>query len=288
MGVISPCYVCREEDISGALAALSQMGFNARTGQHIYKDTYGYAASPEERAEDFNNMALDKSINMVLFGGGEVGNEILPLIDYDTVRANPKIYCSYSDGTTILNALYSKSELITFHGATLRTFDGITNYNLFSFENRLITPSPVFTLSGEWNVLRRGICEGILIGGYLVNFAVMLSGKYFTFNKDRSYILFLEDHEMFSSPAVVSKYLSHIEQSPFINNIRGLIFGHYSTNPQPILLDILKRFSDKHKIPAMKCDDFGHGVNNAILPIGVSAKLDANNSSLIFLEDSVL
>ncbi|MHB1153921.1 MAG: S66 peptidase family protein [Eubacteriales bacterium] len=285
---MSPCYVCREEDISGALAALSQMGFNARTGQHIYKDTYGYAASPEERAEDFNNMALDKSINMVLFGGGEVGNEILPLIDYDTVRANPKIYCSYSDGTTILNALYSKSELITFHGATLRTFDGITNYNLFSFENRLITPSPVFTLSGEWNVLRRGICEGILIGGYLVNFAVMLSGKYFTFNKDRSYILFLEDHEMFSSPAVVSKYLSHIEQSPFINNIRGLIFGHYSTNPQPILLDILKRFSDKHKIPAMKCDDFGHGVNNAILPIGVSAKLDANNSSLIFLEDSVL
>ncbi len=288
IGVISPCYAYREEDISGALAALRQRGFNVKTGQHIYKDTYGYAASPEERAEDFNNMASDKTISMVLFGGGEVGNEILPLIDYDTVRANSKIYCSYSDGTTILNALYSKSELIAFHGATLRTFDSMTNYNLSSFENRLITPSRVFTPSGEWNVLRRGICEGILIGGYLVNFAVMIGGKYFTFNKDSPYILFLEDHEMFSSPAVISKYLSHIEQSPFINNIRGLIFGHYSTNPQPIFLDILKRFSDSHKIPAVKCDDFGHGVNNAIMPIGVSAKLDANKSSLTFLEDSVV
>lgn len=288
IGIISPCYAYSEENIAGALTALRQKGFAVKLGRHIYKDTYGYAASPEERAEDFNSMASDKTVSMVLFGGGEVGNEILPLIDYDTVQANPKIYCSYSDGTTILNALSSRSGLVTFHGATLRTFDGITDYNLRSFEDRLIKPSAVFDRSSDWIILREGECEGTLIGGYLVNFAVMLGGKYLTFDRDMPYILFLEDNERFSSPAVVSKYLSHIAQSPLIRNVRGLLFGHYSTKPQPILLDILKRFGDCHHIPVVKCDDFGHGVNNAILPIGISAQLDANNSSLTFLESSVL
>ena len=288
IGIISPCYAYSEENISGSLKALRQQGFVIKLGQHVYKDTFGYAASLEERAEDFNNMASDKAVNMVLFGGGEVGNEILPLIDYNNVRANPKIYCSYSDGTTLLNALNLKSGLVTFHGATIRTFDGISDYNFRSFEDRLIKPSAFFTRRGDWEVLKGGKCEGILVGGYLVNFAVMLGGIYLPFDGDTPYILFLEDNERFSSPAVVSKYLSHIGQSPFIHNVRGLLFGHYSTEPQPILLDILKRFGDCHHIPVVKCDDFGHGENNAILPIGISAQLDTENSSLIFLEDSVL
>lgn len=287
IGIISPCYAYSREDIAGALTALSQDGFALKLGNNIYKNTYGYAATPEERAADFNSMASDKSVSMVLFGGGEVGNEILPLIDYSTVRSNPKIYCSYSDGTTILNALSSKCELITFHGATLRTFDQITDYNLHSFEERLIRPSTVFTPSSNWTILREGKCKGVLIGGYLVNFAVMLGGEYLNFDKGKPYILFLEDNERFSSPAVVSKYLSHIAQNPLIRNVRGLLFGHYSTKPQPILLEILKRFGDRFHIPVVKCDDFGHGVNNAILPIGTFAQLDADNSSLNFLESSV-
>lgn len=288
IGVISPCYAYSEENIAGALAGLAQMGFSVKLGEHVYKDTYGYAASPEERAEDFNNMASDKDIRMVLFGGGEVGNEILPLIDYDSVRANSKIYCSYSDGTTILNALSLKSGIVTFHGATLRTFDSITEYNLRSFEDRLIKPSASFGCSRDWTVLRGGKCEGILVGGYLPNFAMMLGGTYLNLSEDTPVILFLEDNERFSSPAVISKYLSHVGQSALIHNVRGLLFGHYSTKVQPVLLEVLKRFADSHDIPVVKGDDFGHGANNAILPIGLSAILDADNSSLTFLEDSVI
>lgn len=288
IGIISPCYAYNEKSIAGALNTLRQKGFTIKLGRHVYNNIYGYAASPQERAEDFNSMASDKDVSMVLFGGGEVGNEILPLIDYDTVRANPKIYCSYSDGTTILNALTSKSGLVSFYGATLRTFDGIDDYNLRSFEDRLIKPSATFSHNSDWEVIKVGRCEGTLIGGYLVNFAMMLGGNYFAIAKDKPYILFLEDNEMFSSPAVISKYLSHIGQSPFIHNVRGLLFGYYATSSQPILLDILKRFGDCHHIPVVKCDDFGHGLNNAILPIGITAQLDTSKPSLTFLESGVL
>ncbi len=53
---------------------------------------------------------------MVLFGGGEGGNELLPYIDFENIATHPKIVCSYSDGTTILNAIYTKTVM------TLRFF----------------------------------------------------------------------------------------------------------------------------------------------------------------------
>ena len=61
----------------------------------------------------------------------------------------------------------------------------------------------------------------------MANFALMFGGSYLRIDKTKKYLLFLEDHEQFGSPSVTSKYLSHIEQSGFMNNVSGLILGHY-------------------------------------------------------------
>lgn len=94
--------------------------------------------------------------------------------------------------------------------------------------------------------------------------------------------MFLEDHENFSKIAKVSSFISHIEQSDFINNVAGLIFGHYSEKVPDDLLKRLERFGEKHNVPVMYTDDFGHGRNHAIFPIGAMAKLDADNKQMIF------
>jgi len=137
-------------------------------------------------------------------------------------------------------------------------------------------------------MVRGGKSRGILIGGYLVNFAAMMNGNYFHINKDKKYILFLEDYERYSSPAVVSKWFCHIEQSGFFRNIIGLIFGHYSENRQPLIIDILRRIGENNNIPVVCCDDFGHGKNNSIFPIGIYAELDAENGFFNFCESGVL
>ena len=76
--------------------------------------------------------------------------------------------------------------------------------------------------------------------------------------------------------------LSHLEQSDFARQISGLLFGHYSTAAQPELRERLARFGQKHKVPVICCDDFGHGENHAILPIGRRAVMDGDQNTLWF------
>ncbi len=130
--------------------------------------------------------------------------------------------------------------------------------------------------------VNNGISEGILIGGYIWNFALILNSDFFSFDRDKKYILFLEDHERFNNIAGISMLISYIEQSKFISNIAGLLFGHYSERIFPELLDRLKRFGKKYNVPVVYCDDFGHGKNHAILPIGCTANLNATENLLTF------
>jgi muramoyltetrapeptide carboxypeptidase len=76
--------------------------------------------------------------------------------------------------------------------------------------------------------------------------------------------------------------LAFIEQNVFINNVAGFIFGHYSVNAPEELLNLLARFGERHNIPVVYTDDFGHGTKHAILPIGISATLDADAQTLKF------
>lgn len=288
IGIISPCIVAREKDLEAPVSALRSMGFSVRFSQNLFKDTYGYAASPEERADDFNRMIQDPDVKMILFSGGEVCNEILPYVDFEAVKKNPKILCSYSDSTTILNAVYAATGLVTYYGPAPRTFSQITDYNRKQFQDRLMTGTARrFEKSGTWNILNGGQCEGILIGGYLVNFALLVDGAFLPYDPAERYLLFLEDHIRFNEPAAVSRYLSHIEQSKFFSQVSGLIFGHYSEEDYPELTDTVKRLAVRHGIPAIKCDDFGHGENNAVLPIGLRAALDADHASLLFEGNTV-
>jgi muramoyltetrapeptide carboxypeptidase len=259
-----------------------------KLSDNFYSHTDGYAGSVEERVHDFNAMLADKEVKMLMFGGGEVCNEILPYIDYDLAVRNPKIICSYSDSTTILNVLYAKTGLVTFYGASPRTFDSLTDYNLRAFQSRLTGQSVPYEKGGEWRAVRGGYAEGVLIGGYLVNFAVMQNGKYFSLDRTGKYLLFIEDHEKFSSPAVVSKYFSHLEQSGLIESVTGLIFGHYAEGDRPQIDGVLARFGARHGIPVVRNDDFGHGANNTILPIGVPAALDADALTFALRESGVV
>lgn len=95
-------------------------------------------------------------------------------------------------------------------------------------------------------------------------------------------MLFIEESEKFQSVYDVSMFLTCIGQSRLMERVTGLLFGHYSDDISPLLFEILKRFGEKYGIPIAYCDDFGHGVNHAIFPIGREALLDTENHMLLF------
>jgi muramoyltetrapeptide carboxypeptidase len=284
IGIISPSHIAEKEFYSKIYHAIKSIGFDIVEGKNIYKNTYGYIASEDERADDFNDMMLNKEVKMIFFGGGYGNNEIVPFVNYDVIKFNPKIICSYSDGTTILNIIYSKTGLVTYYGQSPSKFIDLRYYDYKQFISNFVdTEIKYFVKNSEWKILNHGVCEGILIGGYTDNMALLIGNKYFSYDKTQKYILFLENYENFCSPAIVSEHLAHIEQNDIIKNINGLLFGHYSEKEFPELEKCLERFGQRNKIPVIKCDDFGHGKNHGIIPIGQNAKIDTEKKMLEYI-----
>ena len=286
IGIFCPSHVASVEKYEPIIGSIERQGFNVKLGSNFYKDTYGYAASAEERAGDLNELVADDSVHMVLFSGGDSAAEILPYIDYESIRRRPKLFSSYSDGTPILNAIYAQTGLVTYYGSGAGEFSDLRYYDYIQFRSHFMQgyDAKEFVSDCKWKTLRGGACEGTLIGGYSSLFGLMLSNKYFSYDKERKYLLILEDHEHFSTIGGVGSYLAFIGQSAFMRNVTGLVFGHYSVGVSDDLLRCLGRFGDRYNIPVVYTDDFGHGTRHAIFPIGVGGALDADKQTLSFID----
>jgi len=285
IGIICPSHVFDEKRYAPGIATIERLGFKVKLGANVSKDTYGFVASAEERASDLNAMVSDDDVKMVLFGGGESAVEVLPLIDYENIRRHPKLFSNYSDGTSILNMIHAQTGLVTYYGYGASQFFDLRYYDYMQFCSHFVEgySSEQFFSNSTWLTMRGGNCEGTLIGGYSLLFGLLLSNRNFKFDEDKKYLLFLEDHEIFSNVGTVNTCLSFIEQSTFFNNVTGLIFGHYAENLPDDLLHCLQRFGIRNKIPVVYTDDFGHeNTRHAIFPIGIKATLDADKQTLIF------
>lgn len=285
IGVVSPSHVAARERYQPMLEGLRRLGFRVKEGRNLYKDTYGYLASEQERADDLNAMVQDDTVRMILFGGGEGGNEVLPLLDYEAIARNPKIFLSYSDGTSILNAVYARTGLETYYGQTPGIFSALRPYDEAQFRAHFLEGGVArLAPNSRWLPLTEGVGQGTLLGGYLGNLALLAGGPYLPLREQR-YVLFLEDHEQFSPVARVSALLSHLEQSPLAGRVAGLLFGHYSAPVNGQLLERLRRFGERYRVPVAYCDDFGHGDNHAVIPIGRTARLDTAGGGLTYIEE---
>ena len=283
IGLCSPSSKISPESVEKISFGMQRMGFSVVAADNIYKLTDGYLPSVQERADDLNQLIHDDRVDLIFFSGGEAGPELLPYIDYEYYKNHPKPMLSYSDSTSILNAVWAQTGVTTYYGQTPKLFVDLRQYDWEHFCAHLMEgPAKVHTANTKWHVQHAGKAEGILVGGYSRNFAMLQGGRYFSFDPREKYLLFLEDHEKFGDPSYVSAMISHIEQSDFIDHVSGLIFGHYSSVLNEHLLARLARFGEKHNVPVVYCDDFGHGVNHAILPIGRRAMLDTETCTLVY------
>ena len=166
IGIVSPSHVAEKERYLRFFNTLNSIGFNVKEGKNLYKNTFMYLASELERANDLNEMILDNDVKMILFGCGSGGNELLPYIDYDNIKKHPKIICSYSDGTSILNAIYSKTGLIVYYGQSPGIFGDLRHYDYIQFFSNFVNgPARQFIHNKVIKVITPGKCDGLIIGG---------------------------------------------------------------------------------------------------------------------------
>ena len=301
VGLINPAGATfARSDLALVIETLAVLGLTAKPGEHVL-DRYGYLAGTDAaRAADVNAMFADDTVSAVLAVRGGWGcNRILHLLDYDTIRAHPKLLMGYSDITSLLIAVYARCGMVTFHGPV-----GTSTWNQFSlgyfrrvvmegeavtFQNPTSPGDNLVQTHDRIDIITPGKARGVLVGGNLSVLAAMIGSPYLPSWKD--VLLFLEDD---SEPVYrIDRMLTQLRLAGVLQQLSGFIFGK-CTNCGPgegygsLTLDEV--FADHIaplRIPAFAGAMIGHIENKFTVPVGIEADMDADKGILTMRESAV-
>ena len=280
------------ETIDIGIQTLKSMGFNVVVGEHAYSNAGIVAASPMERAADLMNMFESPDVRAIIPTRGGTGvSDIIPYLDYDVIRNNPKIITGYSDITILLNVLYQLAGLITFHSLLLLNFRPTTpayNFNQFFTATSTITaPRPLENPPGIPLISRvQGNVTGTIVGGNLASFVDNLGTPFEVDTTGR--ILFIEEtHEAASR---VYRMIAHLIHAGKFRDCAGVIVGecagcyaNYGKSYEDIINEVIVPLGK----PLMTNLASGHGVYKMAIPIGAVTNLNTYNNTLTVLEPTV-
>ncbi|GAB2506329.1 LD-carboxypeptidase [Pseudoxanthomonas sangjuensis] len=284
-------------DLQLAREAMEALGFKVKTGAH-YASRRGHLAGTDAgRADDLNAMFADREVKAVIcVRGGSGAARLLPLLDYDAIRRNPKVLLGYSDITALHSAIQAQTGLVTFHGPM-----GSGSWNSFNadqfrrvfFERELMEYRNIAE-RGDELVQRRnrtvaiagGKARGELVGGNLSVLVALAGSPYLPDFTGK--ILFLED--VSEAPYRIDRMFSTLKLMGVLDRIAGLVFGE-CTDCEPgdgygslTLAQILDDYIKPLKIPAYRGAMIGHIRQQFIVPVGGKVEMDADAGTFRMLE----
>lgn len=273
------------EELNNSKKLLEAAGFKVKLSKNIYSNTNGYSATAKEKAEDINSMFADKEVKMIWFAkAGENSNCVFDYLNYELIKANPKIICGYSDITSLTNVINMKTGLVTFSGTNFKTVStDETDYSYKEAIKRFVDADlSLGTNQDKYTTIKEGKSEGILIGGNILLLHGMICGKYQLDFKDK--ILFIEELGYESGPARVSNCLAYFKQNGVFEQIKGIWVGNYEHESmislEKILIDTI---GNEYDFPIIKSNTFGHTETKTVIPIGTRARIDTSKDRKIEL-----
>lgn len=279
LGVISSSGLLKEKnkaEIEKSIKLINEIGLNVKLGKYTYESNIDNLI--KNKISDFNDMIVDKKIKMIIFSkGGNNVIDILDSLDYEMIKNNPKIYVGLSDLTIILNAIYKKTNLITFHHLI---FKGIlkNDFNKKAFIDMFLNHQKEISFSKNVQVVNKGTAMGTLIGGNLISFSKILNTEYMPSLNNA--ILFFEECDEVDKEKV-ENILIEFKKNHVFELCSGVILGNYSIDNN-YFKDIFKKYVNK---PMIKCEDFGHSTYNLVLPIGAKVIFSADSEKIEIIDE---
>lgn len=308
VGIVSPSEPVTADlraQFDSGVQALESFGLRVKTGPSTFAQHFYSAGAREARIRDFNNMWSDPEVKMIMMSqGGETANHLLDGIDYELIRKNPKIFAGISDGTTLLNAIFARTGLVTYHGPDLLWTFGRSPSERFreNFRKTLFEGNPgVLGENTEWRHLERGkaqfegrrcvrsgSAEGTLIGGHSGCLSsILVSGYAPDF---RGKILLLEGTE---DVAHLDRQFTSFRLRGIFDQIAGLILGWFEhsrirnlSKDRPVA-DMVLEVTKEYDFPILQTGELGHNVENYVFPIGCRARMDAEEGMISIEERTV-
>jgi len=294
-----------DEGICAAIETIESLGFKVKQGANLFH-RYGYLAGSDlERAADMNASFADERVDgIITIGGGYGSPRILPFLDMDVIRSNPKVLMGYSDITSLLNGIHRKTGLVTFHGPIgAQTF---SPYTLAEFKKVVMngesgveigTPPAFEKAEGKVEKTNRlirihpGKAQGPLAGGNLSLMATLCGTPWMPDLEGR--ILFLE--EVGESTYRVDRMLTQLWLTGALQKCAGIVFGKFtncktdaSWAKQLTVEEILRDRCGDLNIPVLRGLMIGHVEDQTTIPLGCLAELDVEAGTLRLLEAGVV
>lgn len=323
IATISPCWgAAGEENIVwkykiGKLR-LEEMGLEVVAAPNSMKGEEYLQSNPEARAEDvlwaFENIEIKAIIANI---GGNDSERVLPFLNADVIKNNPKIFIGCSDVMNLHLFCY-RAGLSTFYGHNLLpVLSEIPNFHPYSkqwFERVLfsnsyigqIKPAETFSCdennyieqnyaktyhneTGYLQIQGSGKVQGRLFGGHtgIIDFTGLVADDF----ADK--ILFVEDVPEFFTPKLFADFADCLGNIGALHKLKGLIIGKLCEykpfdEHKSALLEIVNNKYGLNSLPIMANMNFGHTSPVCILPYGAMAEIDFENRSFSIIESGVL
>ena len=266
----------------------------------------------------------DKTIKAIICAiGGDDTIRLLPYIDYNVIKENPKIFMGFSD-TTANHLMMYKAGLVSYYGPALicdfAEYVDMYDYTENAVRQLLFEPQENYEIKKcdywtnehipwcEENVNKAktrvkdpkgyeviqgiGKVTGKLLGGCLDGFPIYNSTEVWPSLKEwDNKILFLETSEEKPSPDLITYYLRNLGAQGILNVAKGIIVGKpqdekFYEEYKDVYRKVLKEFN-RTDMPVLYNVNFGHSSPIGIIPYGINCELDIDNKKITLLESIV-
>ncbi|MDY0409476.1 LD-carboxypeptidase [Virgibacillus soli] len=286
VGIIAPAGPPNQKQLKQSYSFFQELGLHVKLGKFT-QSVYGYlAGTDEQRLIDFHEMVRDSTVKAIFFARGGYGTgRLIPNIDFQLIRNNPKIMWGYSDITYLHTAIRQQTGLVTFHGPMAASDVGDPTFDALSAQSfqQLFTPvklhyteaiSPLHTyVSGK--------ATGRLVGGNLSLLVGTLGTPYEIETKGN--ILLIED--IGEVPYQVDAMLNQLLLAGKLQEVAGIVVGDFAHSeggkgPTLSLQDVFSHYFSTLSCPVMAGFRIGHCFPHFAIPLGTEAMLDTTKKEL--------
>ena len=251
------------EETEALISYLEARGNRVICSRCLYERNGPFSGSGEERAGELMALFENPEVRDIYdISGGDMANELLPYLSYDRIRKSKAVFWGYSDLTTLLNAVYTKTGkpgvLYSVRNLVRPEFGALQRSR---FEKKI----PLF--APEFQIVQGNHMEGILVGGNIRCFLKLAGTEYFP---DLEGKLLLLEACSGRVPQMVT-YLSQLQALGAFDKVGGILLGTFSQMEkegcQPEIIPLLQHFAGK-ELPIAVTGEIGHGPDARAIWIG--------------------
>ncbi|HEU5059989.1 MAG TPA: LD-carboxypeptidase [Kofleriaceae bacterium] len=290
VAIVAPASPVPGERLRAGLAAAGDR-YRLRLPDDIDRATGYLAGSDQRRAEELNRALRDPDVRAVWLARGGYGIlRLLPLLDADALRADPKPIIGFSDATALLGWALAAAGVRGIHGPVVVQLGALPPEDaawLFALlEGR--AEGPLATGLEPVGAPARGRVEGPIIGGNLILLGHLVRTA--AFPSLAGALLLIE--EVDEKPYSIDRCLTSIELCGALDRVAGALVGDFTAcvdpkYPAPDAHQVADERLRAFALAGLRGAPIGHGARNRAVPFGGRCALDLDRGTAELLEPAV-